>query len=38
MKWIELAIFVVAATTVEAALPRRRSMLRTNFTLSVRVV
>ena len=38
MKLNELAIIGVAATTVVAALPRRRSMLRTNFTLSVRVV
>ena len=38
MKLNELAIIGVAATTVVSCTPRRRSMLRTNFTLSVRVV
>ena len=39
MKLNELAIIGVAGDNgCEAALPRRRSMLRTNFTLSVRVV
>lgn len=38
MKLNELAIIGVAATTVVSCTPAKTGMLRTNFTLSVRVV